>query len=420
MKNLDTLKTKRNDLLQQRADALDHATKAYESGDMTGYDADMERVKGFNSQLDTVTGLIAEAEKDFGGGSSGEPGTGEIRSAKSGAALVNAIRGTEKYADAWLEAVRKGITPDKGVGIPSLTPLYDAERAAKSMTIGGGSPAGEDGGFLVPVDFDNAVNEIIKDYIDLSALVTVENVNTNSGWRVVDTTGTRTQLTKVAEMGEIRETQKPNFKQVFYNCAKYADKVIVSNELMSDAKGLMAYLAGWWAPKYVLTKNALILEKLNALSFAAISGTTDAAQIKALKTLVNTGLNTAHSKRSTILTNAFGYDVMDNWVDSSGKALLVPDLQSDFSRFKGRPVKYADADLVPDVTVSEVTYHPFYIGDFKAFCTLFLRQGVRIRSTDIGGKAWDTDSTEIRCTCRMDCQSIDTSAVKYTGIKAAE
>ena len=61
-----------------------------------------------------------------------------------------------------------------------------------------------------------------------------------------------------------------------------------------------------------------------------------------------------------------------------------------------------------------------YVGNLKAFCTLFLRQGVRIRSTDIGGDAWDTDSTEIRCTCRLDCKTVDNEAVKLTGIPNTE
>lgn len=419
MNEKNELLKKRYDLQQTRADHLDVATKAYNDGDMTGYNAAMEKVADCNKRLETLLGLIAECEKQFPDAGRIGMDPGDTRVNEAGKSLLDKIRGTEKYAAAWLESVRKGLTPDKGRGMEALAPLYEAEKAAKAMTIGGGDPVGEDGGFLVPIDFETRVTELLKEYIDLSALVSVERVNVNSGWRVIDTTGTRTPLTLVAEMGEIKPKDQPSFNQIFYNCKKYADKLIVSNELMADASGLIEYLAGWWAPKYLLTKNSLILAELNALAFSAISGTTDAAQIKAMKTLVNTGLNTAHSKRATILTNAFGYDVMDNWVDTSGKALLVPDPKGgDFTRFKGRPVTYADVDLIPNVTSGDAEYHPYYIGDFKAFCRLFLRNGTRIRSTDIGGKAWDTDSTEIRCTCRMDCKTVDAAAVKYTGIKA--
>lgn len=420
MNDLNKLKTKRNDLLQQRADALDAATKKYSDGDMTGYNADMEKVKGYNTQLETLAGLIAETEKSFGDDGF-IPGDGTKRAAKSGLTLVDTIRSTEKYANAWLESVRKGISIDKGVGIQSLAPLYDAERAMKALSIGGGDTPGEDGGFLVPIDFDTKVNELMKEYVDLSTLVTVERVNVNDGWRVYDTTGTRTALTKVDEMGKITAGKQPSFKRIAYHCSKYADKLIISNELMADASSLITYLAGWWAPKLVMTKNDLILKLLNALPFAALAGDTDADQIKALKTLLNTGLNTAHAKRATILTNAFGYNAMDNWADSNGRPILVPDPKTgDFSRFKGRPVQYADADLIPAVTSSNTSYVPIYVGDFKSFATLYLRQGTRIRSTDIGGDAWDTDTTEVRCTCRMDCKEIDSAAVKFSGIKAAE
>lgn len=419
MKNLNALKTTRNDLLQQRADALESAAKAYETGDMSGYDAGMAKVKSFNVDLEKLSGMISEAEKDFDVGSL--QGPADQRNAFAGKALMDTIRGTQKYADAWLEAMRNGIHPDKGMEVKSLAPLYEAENALKALTIGGGATPGEDGGFLVPIDFDNKVIELMKEYVDLSQLVNVEYVKVNSGWRVVDAAGTRTKLSKIGEMSKLEQSGKqPKYKKVAYNCEKFGDKIIVSNELLSDAPSLIAYLAAWWAPRLVMTKNALILEQLDALPFAALAGDTDAEQIKALKTLLNTGLNTAHSKRASILTNVFGYDAMDNWVDGNGRALLVPDLKAGGpDKFKNRPVVYADADLIPAVEKDGTAYNPMYVGNLKAFCTLFLRQGTRIRSTDIGGDAWDTDSTEIRCTCRMDCRTVDASAVKSTGFADA-
>lgn len=411
---------KRNDLQQSRADQLDVATKAITSGDTAAYDAAMEKVKGFNTELEKVTGLIAEVEKSFTEEDLRGQITGDTRVAKAGSTLMIGIRGTEKYADAWLHAMRKGVSPDKGMGMQELAPLYDAERALKALTIGGGEPVGTDGGFLVPIDFDNRVIQQSKEYIDLSNLVTVETVNVVSGWRVIDSTDSRTKLTKIDEMGTIKEGDKPKYNKIAYNCSKYGDKLIVSNELMADAPGLIRELADWWTPKYILTKNDLILTLLNSLTMNPLTGTTDAEQIKALKTLINTGLNTAHSKRAEILTNATGYNTMDNWVDSTGRAMLVPDPKNgEFNLFKNRRVHYADADLIPDVTSDDAAYIPYYIGNFKAFCRLFLRQGTRIKSTDIGGNAWDTDSYEIRCTCRMDCQKVDESAVKRAGIKPA-
>ena len=419
--DLNALKTKRTDLLQQRADALEAATKKYTAGDMTGYNTEMENVKGFNTQLETLDSLISEKEKSFGEEVMLGTKDAQHRNDKAGGSLMDFIRGTEKYANAWMEALKKGWNVENGIGQKPLDPLYDAERASKALSIGGGDTPGEDGGFLVPMDFDRKIIELQKNYIDLSTLVNVQRVNANSGWRAVDTTGTRTPLTKVDELGEFKDGQQPRFKRVIYNCAKYGDKVIVSGELMADYEGIIAYLAEWFTPKYVLTKNKLILDLLNALPFSSLAGATDAEQIKALKSMLNKGLNTAHSKSAVILTNSNGYDVMDGWADANGRAMLVPDPKGgDFERFKNRPVHYADPDEIAAVSVEDVPYDPIYVGNLKAFCTLFLRKGFRIDSTNIGGRAWDTYSTEIRAACRMDAQTVDDSAVKRTGIQAEE
>lgn len=417
--NKNKLLQRRNDIQQNRADQLDAATKAVETGNTAGYDSAMEKVKAYNTELEQVNGLIAEFEKNFSGEDFLEAGiTGvDSRVNKSGISLMERIRGTEKYMDAFMHAMKKSISPDKGFGVEALAPLYEAENAMKALTLSGGDPAGSDGGFLAPIDFDNKVIARAKYYIDLSSLVEVETVSVNSGWRIIDSAATRTALTNLDEMGKITEGQKPKFNKISYYCSKYGDKLIVSNELMADAPTLMTYLANWWTPKYILTKNDLILNLLNQLALTSLDGDTDAAQIKALKTLINTGLNSAHKKNSSILTNCYGYDTMDNWVDSTGRAMLVPDPKGgDFDRFKGRRVDYADADLIPNVAGAAGEIIPFYIGNFKAFCRLFLRQGTRIKSTDVGGDAWNTDSYEIRCTCRMDCQEVDGDAVKRAGI----
>lgn len=419
MKNLNNMKMKRNDILQQRADALESAAKHYEAGNMTAYQADMDKVKGYNTELETMQGLISEMSKEYGDELKDFSGGAQKRNSSAGTALVDTVRSTEKYAEAWITALIKGYNRTNSMGVDALAPLFEAETASKAMSISGGDPVGEDGGFLVPIDFDNKIVELTKEYIDLSPLVTVEHVSSNTGWRVVESADTRTPLTKVAELGSLAEKQKPTFTKVQYNCAKYGDKVIVSNELMQDYSGIIDYLARWFAPKYVLTKNSLILSILNALPFKALEGATDAEQIKALKTCLNTGLNTGHSKSAVILTNGFGYNAMDSWADANGRPLLVPDLKNPgFNRFQNRPVHYGDLSEIPNV--QEDAYYPMYVGNLKALVTLFLRKGFRMDSTNVGGQAWDTYSTEIRCACRMDAQKVDGSAALFAGIAAQQ
>lgn len=417
------LMTKQHDLMQSRADCLEKAGKAFDSGDKETYKRAMEQVTQYNTELEDVTNLLEQANKNWSvemTGAQFDTFKGDHqRVAHTGQTVVDKIRGTEQYANAWLKSIRLHTAPEIDRLDADMAPLAEAENAVKAMTLGGGSTPGEDGGFLAPLDFDNQVIALAKEYVDLSKLVNVEHVQANSGWRVVETAGTRTKLPKVEEMGNLAKDKQPKFSKIKYDIEKYGERLVVSNELMSDAPGLIRYLAGWWAPKYILTINDLILTQLNAVEFAALDGTKDAEMVKALKTMLNAGLNTAHSKQATLLTNALGYDIMDGWADTTGRPLLVQDVtRADVIRFKGRPVVYADVGEIPDETHTSA-YHPLYVGNFKAFCTLFLRSGTRIKSTDVGGDAWATDSTEIRCTCRMDCQTVDASAVKHTGFKAA-
>lgn len=424
MPNLNTLKQQRTDLLQKRASCLEAATKFYQDGNMDAYNTEMEKIKGangFNAQLENLDSLITEQEKSFGEEVFQGTAGAQRQNDAAGVSLVDGIRSTEKYAKAFMEAVKKGLNLKTGVGHEALQPLFDADLASKSLSIGGGETPGEDGGFLVPADFDKTIITLAKEYIDLSTLVNVENVGVNNGWRAVDTTASRRPLTKVDELGEFKENDKPKFKRVNFNCSKYGDVTIVSGELLEDYSAILSYLAAWFAPKFVLTKNMLILEQLGKLPFTALAGDTDAAQLKAMKHLLNVDLNTAHSKNATILTNSYGYDLMDGWTDANGRPVLVPDPKTgDFERFKNRPVRYADPDEIPAIEQGGAAYHPFYVGNLKAFCSLFLRKGFRVDTTNVGGSAWRTYSTEVRMSCRMDAQTVDETAVKLTGIADQE
>ena len=123
MKDLNKLLMQRNDIQQTRADHLETATKAFANGDTSGYESAMSEVKALNKKLENLNGLIAECEKAFGADFYAPVGEGDRRVTAAGGSLVDQIRSTEKYANAWLESVRKGVSIDKGHGIESLAPL---------------------------------------------------------------------------------------------------------------------------------------------------------------------------------------------------------------------------------------------------------------------------------------------------------
>lgn len=419
MKELITLKNKR----KLAVDALEEARVAKQAAKATGdaetikkasdaFDAQKAVVKGFNDEIDDAEAIIAEQGR-FNDGDAHFMGLHQKKQKEAddlrGRIAMDKIRGDNEYMQAFQKALNTHQTPETARAQEEYNPL------TKALTITGGSTVGEDGGFLVPLDFDKKIIQETKDFFDIAALCNTEVVTTNSGWRAVEVAGQRTKLPKVDEMATIGKTNQPKFKKVTYTLSQYGDRLPVSNQLIQDVDYLMTYLAGWFGPKLVLTRNDLILTMLKTLTFTAQTASTDAAKVKAIKSILNKGLNTAHSRGAVLLTNQNVYDEMDGWAESSGKPLLVPDINSDFSRFKGRPVHYADNDEIGVITKASTSYDPLFIGNLKAFATLFDRGVLEMASTNVGGDAWATNSTEIRVICRLDAQVIDSTAVIATG-----
>lgn len=327
---------------------------------------------------------------------------------KAKGAVVDTIRRSNEYANAFAKALRTGVTAKRARGVEGFEPLF------KALQETGGDPEGSDGGFLVPLDFDNMIHEYEKEYLDLSQFFTVENVRAMSGWRAVEQ-GKRKPLPKIAEMATIGKDDQPKFAKVSYTVEKYGDRLPVSSELLEDnTAGLLQYLAGWFGPKYILTKNTLLLSLLTALETeVALAAGSEAKELR--KALI-TKLNTAHSMAATLLTNQNGYAEMDGWEDANKRPLLVPNpADPSVYRLGGRRVVYADNDLIPD----EESKMPIYVGNFKSLGTLFVRKGIEMASTDVGGDAWATDSYEIRGLCRLAAVTMDKSAAFKATITTA-
>jgi HK97 family phage major capsid protein len=83
--------------------------------------------------------------------------------------------------------------------------------------------------------------------------------------------------------------------------------------------------------------------------------------------------------------------------------------------FKTHPVVMLSDAQLPNRVVTATgstkgNYYPVYIGDFKAYGTLFRGKTLEVASTNIGGNAWASDSTEVRGIMRMDVQKLDGAA----------
>lgn len=386
------LKHKRAQLLEQGKQLI--AEKKFDEHKqlMEGDVADINaQIEGVEKQM-AEEGRFADDDKHLKGLYDG------LRKQKEDEKAVKSldeVRGSKEYARAFAKAMANGATVKRSVGVEDYAPLY------KALTISGGDPVGSDGGFLVPVEFDNAIIRAAKDYLDLSELFHIEHVTSSTGWRAVEN-GTPTALPNVAEMGTIGKNDAPKFAKVSYAVKKYADRLPISNELLEDeTAGLLQYVAEWFAPKYILTKNALLLPLLTGLTktVALTAGSED----KILRQALVKQLNTAHARAATLLTNQSGYAEMEGWEDGHKRPLLVPDPTApEALRYRNRPVVYGDD--------TELTAKELYVGNFQALGTLFVRKGIEMASTNVGGDAWATDSTEIRVICRMDAQKVNGDA----------
>lgn len=390
------------ELKAKRAEKLKEGEALLAKKDFDGHKALMGEVAKMNQELDAAEAQLAEEGRfaeDDEGMKLRHKAFQDKKADKAKGAAIDEIRRNNEYATAFVKALRNGVKVGKVWGMEGYEPL------AKALTETGGSPEGADGGFLVPQDFDDMIHEYEKEYVDLSQFFAVENVRGLSGWRAVEQ-GKRKALPKIAEMGTIGKDDQPKFTKVTYTVDKYGDRLPVSSELLGDnTAGLLRYLAGWFGPKYILTKNTLLLALLTGLTTEV--ALTAGSEAKELRKALITKLNTAHSSAATLLTNQNGYAEMDGWEDKNGRSLLVPNpADPNVYRLSGRRVVYADNDLIPDVSEK----HPIYVGNFKALGTLFVRKGIEMAATDVGGDAWATDSYEIRGLCRLDAVTMDPNA----------
>jgi len=318
------------------------------------------------------------------------------------------LRATPEYRDEWFNAFRNGVTP-KNVSQNGGSERFG--RLLNALTETGGSPAGSEGGFLNPVDFDGKIIELMRQYVDLANYVNVEETTTLTGWRVIEQFAAALPLTKsTVEMEErTDEGESPLFNKIDFALEEYRDFLPVSNTFMADTPiNIMNYLAGWFGKKLILTNNSLVLALLNAITGTAVTDATKT--LDAIKTALNKTLDPIFSATASILTNQSGLEVLDQLKDGDGRPLLQPDPSSPTAfRAKGRPVVVLSDAHWPNMT--STTRTRIAIGDGRSYMTIFRRAGYEFSSTNIGGKAWRSNSTEVRGIARLDSAEMDTGAM---------
>lgn len=262
-----------------------------------------------------------------------------------------------------------------------------------------------DGGLIVPKDVQTKINEFKRSFVALEQFVTTERVGTLTGTRVLEANEDMVPFANLAEWGEIAEIDAPKFSPVSYDIKAYAGILPIPNTLLQDTdQNLMAYVAKWIAKKSIFTRNFHILAALKTLSEVAL------ADIDAIKAAFNVTLDPSIAMNSQVLTNQDGFNFLDQLKDIDGRYVLQPDpLNATQKLMFGKPVIIVPNKSLPSDTVGNTA--PIYLGDLKEAIILFDRGVYEIKTTDVGGKSFTRNTTDMRVIDRFDVGKWDEAAV---------
>lgn len=267
------------------------------------------------------------------------------------------------------------------------------------------------GGLTIPDDIQQDIRELVRQQFSLQSIVNVESVSTSHGSRVYEKQSDITPLTEIDEDGKaIGDNDDPELTTVKYLIHRYAGITTVTNSLLKDTvANILQWLENWIVKKVIVTRNTKILEIMGtAPKKPTISKFDD------VKDLENNTLDPAIEATSVFLTNQSGYNILSKLKDSDGRYLMQPDVtQPARYLIDGKQVIRVADKWLPDVAGS----HPLYFGDFKQAITLFDRENMSLTTTNIGGGAFETDTTKLRVIDRFDVELVDDGAFASASFK---
>lgn len=263
------------------------------------------------------------------------------------------------------------------------------------------------GGFIVP----KAVSTLIQEYkrqgqYDLSQLVDVTFTSVVTGTFTYEKLAEITPFANIAQWDEIPEVESGKFETKTYTIKDYGGILPIPRTLLQDTdQNLMAYVARFIAKKSIATRNKKILDVLTA-TYTGVK--VALADIKAIKKVINVTLDAAFLPTAKIITNQDGFDFLDSLEDKDGHGYIEDDVKDPTKkRLKGLEIV-----VLPNGTLKTNTKKvPVFIGDSKEALRLYDRGVYEVATTDIGGKAFLRNSTDVRVIDRFDVISLDKDAL---------
>ena len=272
--------------------------------------------------------------------------------------------------------------------------------------------SGSDAGLTIPQDIRTAINTLVRQYDSLQEYVNVENVTTLTGSRVYEKWTDITGLANIDdEAGKIADIDDPKLSLIKYTIKRYAGISTVTNSLLADsAENILAWLSGWIAKKVVVTRNKAILGVVDKLpTKPTLTKWDDIIDLQAK-------VDPAIKQTSFFLTNTSGFTALKKVKNALGDYLMERDVKSTTGySIDGFAVKEISDRWLPNASGGAM---PLYFGDLKQAVTLFDRQHMSLLSTNIGGGAFETDTTKVRVIDRFDVVQTDGEAFVPASFKA--
>jgi len=273
------------------------------------------------------------------------------------------------------------------------------------------STAGADGGYLIPIDQQTAINELKRELSSLDALVNIEPVTTLTGNRNIEVDAQYVPFAEFTEGNDVPDTDTPTFRNIPYTILDRGGILPMPNNLLNDnTANLQAYLNRWLAKKNVATRNSLIVTLLKTITKTPI------ADIDDVKKILNVTLDPAISNMAVVVMNQDAFNVFDTMKDGDGKPVLQPNpLNATQKMIAGKVIYVYSNKTIPTVA----TKAPVIIGSFKEAVTLFDREQISLLSTNVGGGAFKGNRTDIRAITREDVRMVDTDALVFAELTIA-
>jgi HK97 family phage major capsid protein len=308
----------------------------------------------------------------------------------------------KEYRQVFLKGLRR-----KNITSEERSIIAEYEKRAVMHEGGATGQTDGDSSLIVPQDIQTRINEVTRQFIDLSQYVTVEQVTALSGSRVIEVDAEFTPFPVIEEYAETPQMDNPKFRPLTYAVKKRGGILPLTNELLSDNdQNVINYVSRWIGKKAVATRNSLILGQLNTLTKTAM------ADFDAVRTAINVTLDPAIALSSIIITNQDGFNFLDGLKDSNGRYLLQDDItQPGRKMIKGRPVVVVNNRLLASDTGAGTA--PIIVGDLKQLIVLFSRKFYELASTKEGGDAFKRDTTDLRALMRDDIKTWDTGAAVF-------